>query len=165
MIYSVIFILSLVVANLLVALLGPWFSIINAFVLIGLDLSLRDKLHESWNNDKLALKMGSLIVVSSLISYLLNSATGIIAIASFLAFALSMIADTLIYQVLKNKSWTIKSNLSNIGGSAVDSIVFPTIAFGGLMIEIVVMQFLAKVIGGFIWTYFLKRNHVLSAVG
>jgi hypothetical protein len=157
MIYSVIFILSLVIANLLVAWFGPWFSIVNAFVLIGLDLSLRDKLHEAWNNDKLVLKMGSLIVVSSLISYLLNPATEIIAIASFVAFALSMVADSLTYHLLHKKTWLIKSNGSNVAGALVDSLVFPTIAFGGLMIEIVLMQFLAKVVGGFIWTVLIKK--------
>jgi hypothetical protein len=158
MIYSIIFITSLVIANLLVAWLGPMFSIFNAFFLIGLDLSIRDKLHEYWENDRLILKMAILIVVSSLISYLLNPATGIIAIASLFAFSLSMTVDALIYQALKNKTWAIKSNVSNIGGSAVDSIVFPTIAFGGLMIEIVLMQFLAKVFGGFIWTYLLRKK-------
>lgn len=157
MIYSFIFVLALVVANLLVAWLGPWFSIVNAFVLIGLDLSIRDKLHESWKNDKLAIKMGALILISSLVSYLLNPATGMIAVASLLAFALSMAADTITYHFLHNRSWFVKSNGSNVAGAAVDSLVFPTIAFGGLMMDIVLMQFLAKVLGGLVWTYFIKR--------
>jgi len=156
-IYSFIFVLALVVANLLVAWLGPWFSIVNAFVLIGLDLSIRDKLHESWKNDKLSIKMGALILVSSLVSYLLNPATGMIAVASLLAFALSMAADTITYHFLHNRSWFVKSNVSNVAGAAVDSLVFPTIAFGGLMMDIVLMQFLAKVLGGLVWTYFIKR--------
>ena len=42
MIYAVIYIAALVAANLLVAWLGPWFSLVYAFVLIGLDLSLGD---------------------------------------------------------------------------------------------------------------------------
>jgi drug/metabolite transporter (DMT)-like permease len=54
-------------------------------------------------------------------------------------------------------AWFIKSNGSNVSGALVDSLVFPTIAFGGLMIEIVAMQFLAKVIGGFIWTVLIKK--------
>lgn len=157
MIYSVIFIFALIAANLLVAWLGPWFSIINAFFLIGLDLSIRDKLHESWKNNNLVFKMGGLILIASLISYLLNPATGMIAIASLCAFGLSMIADTLTYHFLHERSWFIKSNGSNVAGAAVDSLVFPTIAFGGLMMEIVLMQFLAKVAGGFIWTLFLKK--------
>lgn len=157
MIYSVIFISALIIANLLVAWIGPWFSIVNAFVLIGLDLTIRDKLHESWKNDKLILKMGGLILISSLVSYFINPASGMIAVASLLAFALSMAADTITYHFLHNRSWFVKSNGSNVAGAAVDSLVFPTVAFGGLMIDIVLMQFLAKVLGGLVWTYFIKR--------
>ena len=36
---------AMVLANLSVAVLGPWVSPINAFLLIGLDLALRDLLH------------------------------------------------------------------------------------------------------------------------
>lgn len=158
MIYSGIYIAALVVANLLVAWFGPWFSAINAFVLIGLDLSLRDKLHEQWQNDKLILKMGGLIAVASVISYLLNPAAGAIALASFVAFALAMIADTIAYHFLRKKSWMIRSNGSNVAGAAVDSIAFPTIAFGGLMPEIVALQFIAKIMGGGVWSYLLKKR-------
>jgi len=157
LIYPAIYIAALVFANLLVAWLGPWFSPINAFVLIGLDLSLRDKLHEQWENDRLLLKMGGLIAVASVISYLLNPATGAIALASFLAFALAMIADTIVYQFLRKKSWMIRSNGSNVAGAAVDSITFPTIAFGGLMPEIVALQFIAKLFGGGIWSFLLTK--------
>jgi uncharacterized PurR-regulated membrane protein YhhQ (DUF165 family) len=157
LIYSGIYIAALVLANLLVAWLGPWFSPINAFVLIGLDLSLRDKLHEQWENDRLILKMGGLILVASVVSYLVNPTAGTIALASFVAFAFSMIADTITYHFLRHKSWVIRSNGSNIAGAAVDSIAFPTIAFGGLMIEIVLLQFLAKVFGGFIWAWLLTK--------
>jgi len=157
LIYSEIYIVALVLANLLVAWLGPWFSAINAFVLIGLDLSLRDKLHEQWQNDKLILKMGGLIAVASVISYLLNPATGVIALASFVAFALAMIADTIVYHFLREKSWMSRSNGSNVAGAAVDSIVFPTIAFGGLMLEIVALQFIAKLFGGGIWSFLLTK--------
>jgi len=158
LIYLGIYIAALVVANLLVAWFGPWFSAINAFVLIGLDLSLRDKLHEQWQNDRLLLKMGGLIAAASVISYLLNPAAGAIALASFVAFALAMIADTIAYHFLRKKSWMIRSNGSNVAGAAVDSIAFPTIAFGGLMPEIVALQFIAKLMGGGVWSYLLKKG-------
>jgi len=158
LIYPAIYIAALVVANLLVAWLGPWFSPINAFVLIGLDLSLRDKLHEQWQNDRLLLKMGGLIAVASGISYLLNPAAGSIALASFLAFALAMSADTIAYHFLRDKPWMIRSNGSNVAGAGVDSITFPTIAFGGLMPEIVALQFISKICGGAIWSYWLKNK-------
>jgi len=157
LIYPAIYVAALVIANLLVAWLGPWFSPINAFVLIGLDLSLRDKLHEQWQNDRLILKMGGLIIVASVVSYLLNPTAGTIALASFVAFALSMIADSIAYHFLRHKSWVIRSNGSNIAGAAVDSIAFPTIAFGGLMLEIVALQFIAKLFGGGVWSFLLTK--------
>ena len=157
MIYAGIYIAALIAANLLVAWLGVWFSLVNAFVLIGLDLSLRDKLHDLWEGDNLPIKMGGLIATASIISYAINPATGMIAFASLAAFSLSMVADTLVYRYLKDKEWMIRVNGSNVAGSAVDSVVFPTIAFGGLMPEIVALQFVAKVGGGYIWSRIFKR--------
>ena len=157
MIYAGIYIDALVAANLLVAWLGVWFSLVNAFVLIGLDLSLRDKLHDLWEGDKLPIKMGGLIATASIVSYAINPATGMIAFASLASFSLSMVADAFVYQYLKDKEWMIRVNGSNIAGSAVDSVVFPTIAFGGLMLEIVALQFIAKVGGGYIWSRIFKR--------
>jgi hypothetical protein len=157
MIYAGIYIAALVAANLLVAWLGVWFSLVNAFVLIGLDLSLRDKLHDLWEGDKLPIKMGGLIATASIVSYAINPATGMIAFASLAAFSLSMVADSLVYRYLKDKEWMIRVNGSNVAGSAVDSVVFPTIAFGGLMLEIVALQFIAKVGGGYIWSRIFKR--------
>lgn len=154
MIYAVIYISALVAANLLVAFIGPWFSVVNSFVLIGLDLTLRDKLHDKWDGNP--FKIGALIAVAGAISYLLNPASGQIAIASVVAFCLSMAADSFVYQKLRNQSWEKRTTGSNLAGAAVDSITFPTIAFGGLMPEIVAMQFVSKVIGGFIWTKIIK---------
>lgn len=153
MIYVLVYVFALVAANLLVATIGPWFSIINSFVLIGLDLTLRDKLHDKWGGNP--LKIGSLIVVAGIISYVLNPSSGQIALASVVAFCLSMAVDSVVYQKLKDMSWTKRTTGSNIAGAAVDSIAFPTIAFGGLMPEIVAMQFVSKVVGGFVWTKLL----------
>jgi hypothetical protein len=161
MIYAGIYIAALVAANLLVAWLGVWFSLVNAFVLIGLDLSLRDKLHDLWEGDKLPIKMGGLIATASVVSYAINPATGMIAFASLAAFSLSMVADAFVYQYLKAKSWLIRVNGSNVAGSAVDSVVFPTIAFGSLMPEIVALQFVAKIGGGFIWSKILEKKNVV----
>lgn len=157
MIYAVVYIAALVAANLLVAWFGPWFSLVNAFVLIGLDLSLRDKLHDLWDGENLPIKMGGLIATASIVSYAINPATGMIAFASLAAFCLSMVADSLSYQYLKGKDWMVRVNGSNAAGALVDSVVFPTIAFGGLMLEIVALQFIAKVGGGYIWSKILVK--------
>lgn len=152
-----LYIVALVAANLLVATFGPAFSIVNAFLLIGLDLSLRDKLHEQWQGENLVMKMGGLIVGASAISFLLNPATGQIAIASMVAFAVAMTADATVYQWLKDKEWFVKANGSNAAGALTDSIIFPTIAFGGLLLPIVAGQFIAKLAGGFIWSVVINK--------
>jgi hypothetical protein len=158
---TLIYIAVLVAANLLVAWLGPWFSPINAFFLIGLDLSLRDKLHDAWQGRQLALKMGGLVVAAGLVSYLLNPATGKIAMASIIAFVCAMTVDAVTYQLLRKRSWIQRTNGSNMAGAATDSLLFPTIAFGGLLPHIVAMQFLAKVAGGAVWSVLLNRPNLL----
>ena len=50
------------------------------------------------------------------------------------------------------------ANGSNVAGAAVDSLIFPTLAFGALMPHIVAMQFAAKVAGGALWTWALRQR-------
>ena len=154
--YQAIYLLSIVAANLLVAALGPKMSIVNAFLFIGLDLTCRDKLHEAWHGRGLVWKMGALIASGSILSYALNRNAGMIAIASFVAFACAAVADTIIYHVLHEREYLVKVNGSNVAGAAVDSIVFPTVAFGGFLPLIVLGQFAAKVGGGAVWSVMLK---------
>ena len=156
--YVLIFLFSIILANLSVKFFGPVSMPINAFILIGLDISLRDKLHESWHGDKLLLKMFVLVLISGIITYLLNHGAGRIAIASVSAFTGAFIIDFLIYQRLFKRHKLVKMNGSNLGSAAVDSILFPTIAFGVLMPWIIILQFLAKVIGGGIWAWILTRK-------
>jgi len=151
-----IYLISIVAANLAVNYFGPGASIIIAFLFIGLDLSLRDYLHDVFG-DRLIVKMGTLIISGSVITVLLNLDAMQIAFASTVAFSLSSIADSFVYQFLKSRKFLIKSNVSNIAGSAVDSIVFPTIAFGALMPEIIMAQFVSKLIGGFIFALIIQR--------
>lgn len=153
-----IYALAMTLANLSIATWGPWVSPINAFVLIGLDLALRDWLHvrlKVW-------QMGALIAATGLLTYALNPAAGMIAIASSCAFTLAAVADWSAFSVIKG-SWLRRANLSNVAGAAVDSIVFPTIAFGVLMPQIVLAQFVAKVAGGALWSLMLKNRAPVAA--
>ena len=150
-----IYIASLTLANLLVSWLGPWVSPINAFLLIGLDLTLRDRLHDKWQGKNLSLRMGGLILAAGLLSFAINQNAGVIAIASFVAFTVSQMLDALVYQkMMRFERWK-RVNSSNVVGAGADSLIFPTIAFGGLMPEIVALQFAAKVAGGFVWSLIL----------
>jgi uncharacterized PurR-regulated membrane protein YhhQ (DUF165 family) len=153
MIFSLIaYAVAMTVANLLVATFGPSISPINAFFLIGLDLTLRDWLHvrlKTW-------QMGVLIVGTGALTYLLNPAAGMIAVASAMSFLTAALIDWAIF-VKTTGSWVKRANISNIGGAAIDSLLFPTIAFGVLMPEIVALQFIAKVAGGAIWSFCILK--------
>jgi len=152
-----LYLLAIVTANLLVVTFGPAVTIVNAFLFIGFDLAARDKLHDRWRGDRLVLKMGLLIGAGSLISYTINSGAGRIGLASMLAFGAAAMVDSLMYHFLRNKKYLVRSNGSNVPSALVDSLVFPTVAFGAFLPAIVLGQFLAKVFGGFMWSLIINR--------
>jgi uncharacterized PurR-regulated membrane protein YhhQ (DUF165 family) len=143
---------AMLVANLTVAAFGPAVAPLNAFFLIGLDLTLRDWLHTRLR----VWQMAALIALTGVLTYLLNPATGLIAIASMCAFSAAALADWVAFAKLRG-SWMFRANGSNVVGAAVDSILFPTIAFGVFMPEIITAQFAAKLIGGAVWAYAIGR--------
>ena len=143
---------AMTLANLSIAHFGPWVSPINAFILIGLDLALRDWLHMRLK----AWQMGALIAATGLLTYALNPAAGMIAIASAVAFTSAALVDWATFTKLRG-SWLFRANGSNVAAAAVDSIIFPTLAFGALMPGIVLAQFVAKVAGGALWAWAIKR--------
>ena len=149
----VIYAVAMTCANLSIAAFGPWVSPINAFFLIGLDLALRDWLHVRLR----VWQMGALIAATGLLTYILNPSAQHIAIASALSFAVAALADWLTFTKLQG-SWLRRSMGSNVVGAAVDSLIFPTLAFGALMPAIVLMQFAAKVAGGAVWACALNRK-------
>lgn len=152
-----IYLAAIITANLLTAQFGPAFSIVTAFLFIGLDLVARDRLHDRWHGNGLLWKMGLLILSGSMISYLINADAGIIGLASCLAFGAAAIVDGIVYALLRDKVYLLRVNGSNVPAAAVDSLVFPWVAFGGFMPLIVLAQFVAKVLGGFVWSLFLRR--------
>ena len=152
----VLYLAAIVAANLIIARLGPQATVVTAFLLIGLDITARDRLHEAWQGRRLWPKMAALIAAGSLLSWLLNRNAGPIALASFVAFAASSVADTLTYHVLRHRAWMVKVNGSNVVSAAVDSLVFPTLAFGMLLPLVVFGQFVAKVAGGALWAAVLR---------
>ena len=144
---------AMTLANLSIAHFGPWVSPINAFVLIGLDLALRDWLHVRLK----AWQMLALIVAAGVLTYALNPEAGKIAVASSAAFTAAALVDWLTFARLRG-SWLFRANGSNVAGAAVDSLIFPTLAFGALMPHIVLLQFVAKVLGGALWAWLLART-------
>ena len=151
-ILSIIYISAICAANYSVSMFGPAITPVNAFLLIGLDFVIRDKMHEHIG----IARMLALVAIAGAISFAINPVTDMIAIASVSAFALTSITDAAVYQSLIRKPWLIKSNGSNVASSAVDSLAFPLIAFGAFMPMVVLGQFAAKVFGGAIWAWMLR---------
>lgn len=144
---------AMILANLSVTTFGPSVTPVNAFVLIGLDLTMRDWLHvriKPW-------QMAALIAITGLLTYALNPAAGKIAAASACAFSAAALVDWATFTRLRG-SWMYRANGSNVAGAAVDSLIFPTLAFGALMPQIVLAQFMAKIAGGAIWTWIFNRS-------
>ena len=149
---SVIYVLAICAANFSVHVFGPLVTPVNAFLFIGLDFVIRDKLHERIG----ILRMFCLIAIAGVISFAVNPAADMIAVASVAAFALAATTDATVYQALIKKPWLVKSNGSNIAASVVDSVVFPLIAFGAFLPWVVAGQFIAKVFGGAVWSWLLR---------
>lgn len=148
-----LYLATIVVANLLISHYGPAVSVFNAFLLIGLDLSTRDRLHEQWQGRGLWLRMLLLISAGGLLS-LVFGGSGRVALASCFAFILAGVADTLVFRALRHKTWLSRANGSNLIAAAVDSFCFPLIAFGWpLLWGVVLGQCVAKVAGGALWAW------------
>jgi uncharacterized PurR-regulated membrane protein YhhQ (DUF165 family) len=90
----------------------------------GFALVARDGIHDALGLRGVAVA----ILVASLLSYLLADPR--IAVASYLAFTLSEIADTFVYAPLRARRWRTAVVLSSIVGATIDTVVFLGVAFG-----------------------------------
>lgn len=150
---AALYVAAMLLANLLVSRFGPAISPVLAFFMIGFDLSMRDWLHVKMK----AWQMGALIGVAGALTYVLNPAAGMIAAASATAFTAAALVDWAVFARLPG-TWMRRSMWSNTAGAAVDSLIFPTLAFGALMPHIVAMQFVAKVAGGALWAWAISLH-------
>jgi uncharacterized PurR-regulated membrane protein YhhQ (DUF165 family) len=156
-----LYLAAIVAANWIISVLGPTSSIFTAFALIGLVITTRDRLHDAWGKN-LKRNMGALILAGSAISYLLGGGVQQIAIASGVAFLISESVDALVYTLLRQRPWLERVNGSNVVSAAVDSVLFPLLAFGGFLPIVTLGQFAAKVFGGAIWSGVLKPRNVAA---
>lgn len=156
-----VYAIAMTLANLSIAHFGPWVSPINAFVLIGLDLALRDWLHVRLK----ARQMLALIGASGALTYALNPSAQHIVIASVAAFTLAALVDWQAFSRLSG-SWLRRSLGSNVVGAVVDTAVFSSLAFvllapspKPLAVVAVISgwQLLAKVAGGSLWAWVISR--------
>jgi uncharacterized PurR-regulated membrane protein YhhQ (DUF165 family) len=150
---------AMTAANLLVVHFGPEITPVNAFFLIGMELSLRD-----WLNVRLKpWQMGALIAGTSLLSWALDPSAQQIAIASACAFLVSSMGAWMLFTVAKG-TWLARSLKANTVGAALDSLVFPLMAFGAFLPLIMLAQFAAKMAGGAVWAYMISRSNATEGV-
>lgn len=166
MIYILTYLIAIVAANWAVATYGPGISVYTAAVLIGFVIYARDCLHDTWLGRNLKRNMFLLIAAGSLLSIPFNA--GKIALASFLAFAISETVDALVYHRLLKRPKLLRVNGSNLMSAAVDSVLFLSLASWLLWgwpppWGIMALQFIAKVIGGFVWSLALARVDRVTA--
>lgn len=167
--YVAAYLVAILIANLDIVYVQHWFgatdnvrlivTTANAFLFIAFDLTARDGLHDEWHYRRLVPKMITLIATGSLFSWFLNRDAGQIALASFVAFAAAGVTDSCLYHALLKRGWRryARINGSNVVSASVDSLIFPTLAFGGINWAITGGQLVAKVIGGALWAKLLIR--------
>lgn len=165
MILVALYLAAVVAANLLVTAYGPPATVPAALVLVSLTLTTRDALHDRWAGRALSLRLGALIAVGSLVSYLLNAKAAQIAVASCVAFAASEAVDALVYHALRRRPMLERTNASNAAGALVDSVIFPTLAFGLFLPWVIAGQAAAKVAGGFAYSLLRKGKRATVVAG
>jgi hypothetical protein len=154
-----VYLLAIAAANISLTVFGPAAIPVNAFLFIGLDLTLRDRLHMSWGGVGLYRKMFTLVVAGGLLSGLLaqflGDAAWQVALASTIAFVGAGTLDALVFGALSRTSYGWRVNASNAAGALADSILFPVcllLAFGAPVTFMAVFTaFAAKAAGGFFW--------------
>lgn len=157
---STFYIASVTLANLIVHTFGPWTIPINAFFLIGLDLTLRNVL--SFRTSK--LQMMVLIIAAGIVTYVANPSAERIAIASSVSFVCAAIVDWTVFSMVR-AGWIRKNATGSMAGAVIDSMLFPTLAFGSFLPMIVVTQVIAKTSGAVIWSLIFNRGVVRTQEG
>jgi uncharacterized PurR-regulated membrane protein YhhQ (DUF165 family) len=151
-----LYLAAIVAANVIVAHYGPQAIIYNAFFLIGLDLCTRDALASFWGETRW-LKQGALILAGAVLSYFASEEAAKIALASGIAFACAESVEAVIYYAVRRMPWVERANISALPAAMVDSIIFPTLAFGSFVWATTFSLFAAKLAGAFVWSVVLGR--------
>jgi len=150
-----LYLLAFILANFIVLWFGAKGLIFTAVFLIPFDFVLRCLFHETWKGLELILKLGALVIIASVATYLINSNAQNIALGSAFGFISAQIVAGIFYQLALKKSYFVKVNGSDAIGILIDSIVFQIIAFSIINYEITISQFLLKITGGLFWYWLI----------
>lgn len=139
-------------ANVNVAMFGVWVTPFNALFIIAADMVIRDRIQ--YDGGALVAIFASMLAGSATIAIAPDA--GRIAIASSLSVVIAGLASAVAFR-LRRGDFYRKSYQANVIAAAVDSIAFPVIAFGSVMVYVTLAQFAAKVIGASAILYLMKR--------
>jgi hypothetical protein len=156
------YLVAVVTANLLAAHFGPSVTPYTALGLVGFGLITRDRLADAFGH-RAWLRQAALILIGSTLSYVVNHNAAAIAEASCVAFAASEGVEAVLYFLMRRQSWLERANKSGIVGAAIDSFLFPTIAFHAVLWSTIFGQFTAKTVGCMVFSVALSRVRVAVA--
>jgi uncharacterized PurR-regulated membrane protein YhhQ (DUF165 family) len=153
-----LFVGAVVAANLLVYTFGPIALPFTAFVLIPFDLVARDVLHEKWaaqSRKEVYTAFLLLICTAGMFTVVIHPGSGWVVAGSVAGFTGATLANTVGYDLILHyrpdvsRFW--RMTISNVFGAAMDSLLFPLVAFGAVGPWIAVSQWGSKSIGGVVW--------------
>jgi uncharacterized PurR-regulated membrane protein YhhQ (DUF165 family) len=153
-----LYLIAFVLANFIILWFGPQGLIFTSLFLIPFDFVIRCMFHEQWKGKELILKLGSLVIGASVITYLINKNSLNIALGSSFGFIAAQIFAGIFYQAFIKESYFIKVNGSDFIGIIVDSIVFQIVAFNFIDIKVSAGQIILKVLGGLFWYWVIFKK-------
>ncbi len=156
-----LYLIAFVLANFIVLWLGPYGLIITALFLIPFDFVMRCVFHEQWKGADLVAKLGTLVIIASALTYVINHETENIALGSMTGFITAQVFAGLFYQATIKKKFFIKVNGSDLVGIIFDSIVFQLVAFGSVDPIVFFSQVFLKAVGGLFWYYVIFNKFKL----
>lgn len=149
---------AIVLSNFIVHWMGKDGLIFTAMFLIPFDFVMRCYFHEKWNGKELILKLGTLTILGSALTFAMNQETSSIAIGSAMSFFAAQIMAGLFYRINLHRSYFVKINGSDLVAIIVDSLIFQVIAFQEVSEDIFFAQVFLKFIGGLFWYTLLFRK-------
>ncbi|MBS9777533.1 MAG: VUT family protein [Gammaproteobacteria bacterium] len=110
--------------------------------------TLRDRIHAASGLSPVYFAIACALIVNVVTAYMLGTPSRFI-IASFLAILISELADTAIFQQLRDKKWGVRVLSSNAVSVPLDTVLFTFLAFYGIesigfMMEIIYADIIVK---------------------
>lgn len=150
-----LYLLAFIFSNFIVLWFGARGLIFTALFLIPFDFVIRCLFHEQWKGKELIVKLGSLVAIASLFTYLINQEAKNIALGSMFGFISAQIIAGVFYQINIKQSYFLKVNGSDVLAIISDSIVFQLVAFSFINFDITLSQTILKIVGGLFWYWII----------